>query len=130
MARPSWSFMGLQSKSYLMLVVLEEIGMGGQHGVDLAGRGRFGLLSDDFSATIAATVSSGLADLDPAWRVSKRLAAIEFPVHCSGNLDDAPGSWCRRDTEEIVKDLVTSEANRKIEKKAGKLFERLLQNTT
>lgn len=96
-----------------------------QH-IGLAGQGSFELLSQDFSATIAARVSPGLEELDRACRVSKRLADIEFPVRCKGNMAEDPAGWCHVETEEILKDLATSEAKRKIEKEAGKLFDKLL----
>lgn len=94
--------------------------------IGLSGKGSFELLSQDFSATIAARVSPGLEELDRACRVSKRLADIEFPVRCKGNMADDPAGWCHVETEEILKDLATNEAKRKIEKEAGKLFDKLL----
>ena len=96
--------------------------------ISLSGKGSLVLLSQDFSATIAASVSPGLEELDRACRVSKRLADIDFPVRCKGNLADDPGGWCKVETEEIVKDLATNEARRKIEKEAGKLFEKFLKD--
>lgn len=94
--------------------------------VRLSGSGSFDLLAQDFDATFKARLSPGLEELDPACRVSKRLTAIDFPVNCRGEVSAAPGDWCKVDAEKIVTDLALSEGKRKLEKKAGKLFNKLL----
>jgi AsmA protein len=96
--------------------------------VALRGTGSFDLLSQDFSATFKATLSPELETLDHACRVSKRLTAIDWPVNCAGNVNTDPAKWCAVDTEEIIKDLGKNEAQRKIQKEAGKLFNKLFKN--
>ena len=51
--------------------------------------------------------------------------AIDWPVDCKGNIDGEPAKWCRVDTKEIVEDLGENEVRRKLEKKAGKLLDKL-----
>ncbi len=94
--------------------------------VSLSGTGSFDLLAQDFDTTFKARLSPGLEELDPACRVSKRLTAIDFPVNCRGQVSGTPGDWCKVDTEEIITDLAVNEGKRKLEKKAGKLFNKLL----
>lgn len=96
--------------------------------VSLTGKGNFDLLSKDFRATFKARLSPELENLDRACRVSKRLTAIDWPVECRGNTNGEPAEWCRVDTEEIIQDLTKNEARRKIEKKAGKLLDKLFRN--
>lgn len=93
--------------------------------IKLTGSGSYTLLEGNFDATFKARLSPELESLDRACRVSKRLTAIAWPLDCSGNIDGEPGKWCKVDTAEIVKDLSVNEAQRKIEKKAGKLLEKL-----
>ena len=92
----------------------------------LSGAGDFQLLSQDFDVTFRAKLLPELEELDRACRVSKRLTAIDFPVVCKGSTGGEPGEWCRVDTEEILRDLAVNEGRRKIEKKAGKFFNKLL----
>jgi len=94
--------------------------------VALTGTGSYQLLSKDFKANFDARLSPELETLDPACRVSKRLTAIDWPVKCAGNANGKPGSWCRVDTEEIITELGKNEAERKLKKEAGKLFDKLL----
>ena len=94
--------------------------------VKLSGQGEFDLLEQDFDATLRAQLQPELAELDEACRVSKRLAAIDFPVNCRGNVAGEPGDWCSVDTEEILTDLAVNEGKRKLEKEAGKLFNKFL----
>ena len=93
--------------------------------VALTGRGNFDLVSKDFKATFKARLSPQLETLDRACRVSKRLTAIDWPVDCKGNASGEPAEWCRVDTQEIVEDLGENEVRRKLEKKAGKLLDKL-----
>jgi len=93
--------------------------------VALTGRGNFDLLSKDFKATFKARLSPQLETLDRACRVSKRLTAIDWPVDCKGNASGEPAEWCQVDTQEIVEDLGENEVRRKLEKKAGKLLDKL-----
>jgi len=93
--------------------------------VTLTGSGSYTLLDGNFDTTFKARLSPELESLDRACRVSKRLTAIDWPLDCSGNIDGEPGKWCKVDAEAIVKDLSVNEAQRKIEKKAGKLLEKL-----
>jgi len=94
--------------------------------VKLSGEGEYDLLEQDFDATLRAQLQPELAELDEACRVSKRLTAIDFPVNCRGNVAGEPGDWCSVDTEEILTDLAVSEGKRRLEKEAGKMFDKLL----
>ena len=93
--------------------------------IKLTGSGSYTLLDGDFDTTFKARLSPELESVDRACRVSKRLTAIDWPLDCSGNIDGEPGKWCKVDTAAIVKDLSVNEAQRKIEKKAGKLLDKL-----
>lgn len=93
--------------------------------IALKGSGAFDLLSQDFKATVKASLSPELEQLDRACRVSKRLTAIDWPVNCKGNVSSDPAKWCSVDTEEILTDLAKSEGKRKLEKEAGKLLKKL-----
>lgn len=95
--------------------------------VALTGGGELELLSQDFSAEFAARLSPGLEALDPACRVNERLTAIDWPVKCKGNVAGEPGEWCGVATEDIIADLATNEAKRKLEKEAGRLLEKLFK---
>ena len=95
--------------------------------VALKGSGAFDLLSQDFKATVKASLSPELEQLDRACRVSKRLTAIDWPVNCKGNVSTDPAKWCSVDTEEILEDLAKSEGKRKLEKEAGKLLKKLFK---
>ena len=94
--------------------------------IKLTGTGSYKLLSGDFDTTFNARLSPELETLDRACRVSKRLTAIDWPVDCAGNSAGDPAKWCKVDTAEIIQDLTVNEAQRKIEKKAGKLLKKLL----
>ena len=93
--------------------------------IALKGSGAFDLLSQDFKATVKASLSPELEQLDRACRVSKRLTAIDWPVNCKGNVSTDPAKWCSVDTEEILADLAKNEGKRKLEKEAGKLLKKL-----
>ncbi|MEQ8514473.1 MAG: AsmA family protein, partial [Chromatocurvus sp.] len=90
----------------------------------LTGNGTLDLAAQDFRASIRASIRD-TAGLDPACRVNERLAALRWPVECKGNLADAPASWCRVDTGEILKDLAEGEVKRQVEKEAGKLLKKM-----
>jgi uncharacterized protein involved in outer membrane biogenesis len=94
-------------------------------GITLNGRGSFDLLKQDFTATFKARLSSELEQVDHACRVSKRLTAIDWPVECAGSVGTEPGKWCRVDAEKILQDLAVNEGREKLEKKAGKLLDKL-----
>jgi uncharacterized protein involved in outer membrane biogenesis len=93
--------------------------------IALKGTGAFDLFSQDFKASVKATLSPELEQLDHACRVSKRLVAIDWPVNCKGKVGTDPASWCRVDTEEIIQDLTKNEGRRKLQKEANKLFKKL-----
>tara|TARA_R110002110_G_scaffold205066_1_gene416681 strand:+ start:75026 stop:76867 length:1842 start_codon:yes stop_codon:yes gene_type:complete len=93
----------------------------------LTGSGGLNLLKQNFNTTFKAKLSPELEELDPACRVSKRLTAIEWPVNCKGELAGEPAKWCMVDTAAIISDLATYEVQRKVEKEAGKLFEKLFK---
>lgn len=90
----------------------------------LTGNGTLDLAAQDFSASIRASIRD-TAGLDPACRVNERLADLRWPVECKGNLADAPASWCRVNTSEILRDLAEGEVKRQIEKEAGKLLQKM-----
>lgn len=90
----------------------------------LTGNGTLDLTAQDFRASIRASIRD-TAGLDPACRVNERLADLRWPVECKGNLADAPASWCRVDTGEILKDLAEGEVKRQVEKEAGKLLKKM-----
>lgn len=93
--------------------------------IALKGTGEYDLLSRDFDTSFKAKLAPGLEELDRACRVSKRLIAIEWPVDCVGNTASDPARWCRVDTEEVIEDLATNEVMDKLQKKAGKLLDKL-----
>ena len=93
--------------------------------IALKGTGAFDLLSLDFKATVKATLSPNLEQVDRACRVSKRLTAIDWPVNCKGNVSTDPAKWCSVDTEEIIQDLAKNEGKRKLQKEANKLLKKL-----
>lgn len=95
--------------------------------IALKGTGAFDLLSQDFKATVKASLSPELEQLDRACRVSKRLTAIDWPVNCKGKVGTDPAKWCGVDTEEILEDLAKNEGKRRIEKEAGKLLDKLFK---
>ena len=92
----------------------------------LTGRGALDLAAQDFRASIRAQIRD-TAGLDPACRVNERIADMRWPVECSGNLADAPASWCRVNTTEIIKDLAEGELRRTLEKEGGKLLQRMFR---
>jgi len=94
-------------------------------GVTLTGDGRFDLRKQDFTASFNARLSNELEALDHACRVSKRLLAIDWPVKCKGNVTTEPTEWCKVETAKILRDLTLNEGRDKLEKKAGKLLDKL-----
>ncbi|QIB65338.1 AsmA family protein [Kineobactrum salinum] len=95
--------------------------------LSLLGEGNFDLASAEFNARLEAQLSPDLASLDPACRVNERLTAIAWPVNCSGSPDTAPAGWCKVDSREIIRELASSELQRKAREEGGKLLQRLLQ---
>ena len=93
----------------------------------LDGKGDMDLLSQDFKTTFKARLSPELENVDRACRVSKRHTAIDWPVKCKGNMADDPAKWSGVDTDAIIEDLATNEARRQLEKKAGKLLDKLFK---
>ncbi|MFK8051076.1 MAG: AsmA family protein [Halioglobus sp.] len=93
----------------------------------LSGSGSLNILSQQFEAIFGAVLSEGLAAVDPACRINKRLVAIEWPVNCAGKISEDPGEWCSVDSQKIIKQMATKEVERKIEKEAGKLLDKFLQ---
>lgn len=93
----------------------------------LSGSGSLNILSQEFEATFGAALSEGLAAVDPACRVNKRLVGIEWPVNCAGKISEDPGEWCSVNSQKIIKQMASKEIERKIEKEAGKLLDKFLQ---
>jgi len=95
--------------------------------ITLGGSGNYDLQKKHFAATLKARLLPELEQLDHACRVSKRLAAIDVPVHCTGAVGSSPATWCRVDAAKIVQDLGVNEASEKLKKKAGKLLDKLFK---
>lgn len=95
--------------------------------LQLNGQGAAQLDTLDFRADFNARLEPGLAELDPACRVNERFTAIDWPVECKGNLNGDPAKWCGVDSGEIVEELTKNEVQRKVEEKAGRLFDKLLK---
>ena len=97
-------------------------------GIGLAGRGELALLAGDFTATIGGGLQPALGEFDPACAVDERLLALTFPVACAGNLAGEPKDWCALDAEAVIEDALKKEARKKLEKKAGKLLNKLFDS--
>ncbi len=104
--------------------------------VRLLGKGALDISSMDFNTTFTATLSPGLAKVDPACRVNERITAIDWPVVCKGKVTGEPADWCAVDSGEIIQDLAEGElkraAQKEIEEKygeeAGQVLKKLLGN--
>ncbi len=96
--------------------------------IGLQGNGQFSLLDQVFNATFKARLSPSMEELDPACRLSKRLAAIEWPLKCAGKLGADNGNLCSVDSEAILRNVAVQEGRKKLEKKAGKLLEKFFNN--
>jgi len=94
----------------------------------LEGKGDYELATGEFDLTLNGRLSPELETVDRACRVSKRLTAIDWPVTCAGSVHGDPDKWCRVDTKDILEDLGRNELQRKVEKKAGKLLDKLFNN--
>jgi len=93
--------------------------------VALSGDGNYDLPQKTFDATIKARLSPELEQLDHACRVSKRLTAIDLPVHCAGSVSAEPSTWCSVDAAQILQDMTGNEGLQKLEKKASKFLDKL-----
>jgi AsmA protein len=96
--------------------------------VALSGDGNYALLQKNFEATFQARLAPELEQLDHACRVSKRLTAIDLPVHCAGSVTAEPSTWCRVDAAQILQALTVNEGPEKLEKikkKASKFLDKL-----
>ncbi|WP_110656495.1 AsmA family protein [Salinicola halimionae] len=83
-------------------------------GIDVTGKGDVNLVTNrlDYRAAARFTDTADKA----ACGVNPRLAKIDFPIRCQGNLNDAPGQWCGFDREAFqssISELAKSEAKRK-----------------
>ncbi|HEY6131024.1 MAG TPA: AsmA family protein [Halioglobus sp.] len=94
-------------------------------GIALTGSGSVDLLQKNFAATVEAHMSPELEQLDHACRVSKRLTALDLPVNCAGTIGTEPATWCRVDAAKALRDMTVNEGREKLEKKAGKLLDKL-----
>ena len=91
-----------------MLLRQGYVGRGG------GGKGSFGIFFFQAKDGILDLVRSrGLGDV------------YKIQMDCKGNDSGEPAEWCRVDTQEIVEDLGENEVRRKLEKKAGKLLDKL-----
>lgn len=91
-------------------------------GISLTGTGSLALATQTFKASFKARLSSELGQEDPACRVNERITSIDWPVACKGSLSGEPGDWCGIATGDILKDLATQEAGRKVKKKLEEKF--------
>lgn len=66
-------------------------------GIDIAGRGQVDLKAQTLDMALAARLAN-TADTQGC-PVSATLSRIQLPLHCSGDLGDAPAQWCRFDTD-------------------------------
>ena len=95
--------------------------------IDLRGDGALDLNSQDLHANFRAQLAAGLAERDPACRINERYARLRWPVECRGNLAEDPGSWCRVNVDEVIRDLAENEVKRKIGQEAEKLLKKLFE---
>lgn len=95
--------------------------------VGLRGSGSMELLSQEFDLTLKASLEKSLEEVDEACSVSNKLTSIDWPVRCKGNLAGEPAKWCGVDSSQIVKDLATQEATKKVKKKASKFLKNFLK---
>jgi AsmA protein len=95
--------------------------------IGLTGGGDFNLLSSDFSMDFKAAISKELGNLDPACEVSNKLTKIDWPVACKGNTTGEPGDWCSVDSKSILKELTMGEGKEKVQKEAGKFFNKFFK---
>ena len=66
-------------------------------GVDIAGSGQMDLKAQNLDMALAARLVN-TADIQGC-PVSATLSRVQLPLHCSGDLKDAPAQWCRFDTD-------------------------------
>lgn len=95
--------------------------------IDLRGDGALDLNSQNLHANFRAQLAAGLAERDPACRINERYAGLRWPVECRGNLAEDPGSWCRVNVDDVIRDLAENEVKRKIGQEAGKLLKKLFE---
>ncbi len=93
--------------------------------IALSGKGDLDLETLHFDARFDAALSPSLSEVDQACRVNERLTAIQWPVVCDGSLEDDAGKWCKVDSSNIIEDLAKNEVRRKVEEKAGDLFNKV-----
>lgn len=104
--------------------------------VRLLGKGALEIDTMDFKTTFTATLSPGLAKLDPACRVNERITDIDWPVVCRGNVAGEPAKWCSVDSSSIIEDVAEGELKRAAQKEvedrfgdeAGEALRKLLGN--
>jgi AsmA protein len=92
----------------------------------LTGTGAVSLATLDFKAEFDTRLEDSLAQLDPACHINKRYTAIDWPLVCKGQLGGEPGDWCSVDSGAIIEELTRNEVERKVQKEAGRLFDKLL----
>lgn len=83
-------------------------------GIEVTGKGDVNLVTNrlDYRAAARFTDTADKA----ACGVNPRLARIDFPIRCQGNLNEAPGQWCGFDREAFqssLAGLAKDEAKRK-----------------
>ncbi|WP_110598157.1 AsmA family protein [Salinicola lusitanus] len=100
-------------------------------GIAVTGKGDVNLVTNRFDYRAAARFTD-TAD-KAACGVNPRLAKIDFPIRCQGNLSDAPGQWCGFDREafqDSLANLATDEAKRKAGERVDKELNKQLDEGT
>jgi len=100
-------------------------------GIDVAGKGDVNLVTNrlDYRAAARFTDTADKA----ACGVNLRLAKIDFPIRCQGNLNDAPGQWCGFDREAFqssLAGLAKDEAKRKAGERIDEELNKQLDDDT
>lgn len=94
-------------------------------GIEVTGKGDVNLVTNrlDYRAAARFTDTADKA----ACGVNPRLARIDFPIRCQGNLNEAPGQWCGFDREafqsslaRLAKDEAKRKAGERIDEELNK----------
>jgi len=100
-------------------------------GIDVTGKGDVNLVTNRLDYRAAARFTD-TAD-ESACGVNPRLAKIDFPIRCQGNLNDAPGQWCGFDREAFqssLGELAKDEAKRKAGERVDEELNKQLDDNT
>ncbi|GAB2793821.1 AsmA family protein [Halomonas shantousis] len=100
-------------------------------GIELTGEGSVNLVTErlDYDA-FARFIDT--AD-EEACKVNPRLERVRVPVHCEGNLNEAPGQWCafdRQAFQNVLTELARDEASRKASERVDRELDKRLGGDT